>query len=154
MQQIGLPLRSLAASFTVAILAQGTSWAVAVTQAFLLPGSILVGCTVGRLCMAWPSQVFVELFGALNVRRFLKYLVLSLRPLLGHDHERCTATVLYREKPMSFRPLLVHDHERCTAIVLYRERPKTITIGMAFPSWPRKDKARHDLWVLYSNAKS
>ena len=28
---------------TVAILAQGTSWAVAVTQAFLLPGSILVG---------------------------------------------------------------------------------------------------------------
>ena len=36
-------LRSLAASVTVAILAQGTSWAVAVTQAFLLPGSILVG---------------------------------------------------------------------------------------------------------------
>jgi hypothetical protein len=34
-------LRSLAAIGTVAILAQGTSWAVAVTQAFLLPGSIL-----------------------------------------------------------------------------------------------------------------
>jgi hypothetical protein len=30
-----------AANVTVAILAQGTSWAVAVTQAFLLPGSIL-----------------------------------------------------------------------------------------------------------------
>ena len=37
--------RRLHSSFTVAILAQGTSWAVAVTQAFLLPGSILVGCT-------------------------------------------------------------------------------------------------------------
>ena len=34
-------LRSLVAIVTVAILAQGTSWAVAVTQAFLLPGSIL-----------------------------------------------------------------------------------------------------------------
>ena len=34
-------LRYLAANVTVAILAQGTSWAVAVTQAFLLPGSIL-----------------------------------------------------------------------------------------------------------------
>ena len=34
-------LRHLAANLTVAILAQGTSWAVAVTQAFLLPGSIL-----------------------------------------------------------------------------------------------------------------
>ena len=45
LQLIGRHLRSLAASFTVAILAQGTSWAVAVTQAFLLPGSILVGCT-------------------------------------------------------------------------------------------------------------
>ena len=33
--------RYAAANGTVAILAQGTSWAVAVTQAFLLPGSIL-----------------------------------------------------------------------------------------------------------------
>ena len=35
---------------TVAILAQGTSWAVAVTQAFLLAGSILVKCAC-----AWPG---------------------------------------------------------------------------------------------------
>ena len=34
-------LWNLATNVTVAILAQGTSWAVAVTQAFLLPGSIL-----------------------------------------------------------------------------------------------------------------
>ena len=37
-------------SVTVAILAQGTSWAVAVTQAFLLAGSILVKCAC-----AWPG---------------------------------------------------------------------------------------------------
>jgi hypothetical protein len=35
-------LAFLASNLTVAILAQGTSWAVAVTQAFLLPGSILL----------------------------------------------------------------------------------------------------------------
>ena len=43
LQQLGTGVQNMAASFTVAILAQGTSWAVAVTQAFLLPGSILVG---------------------------------------------------------------------------------------------------------------
>jgi len=37
---------SLTHTVTVAILAQGTSWAVAVTQAFLLPGSILVKRTL------------------------------------------------------------------------------------------------------------
>ena len=48
----------------VAILAQGTSWAVAVTQAFLLPGSILVGCTWQIVHgVAKPS---VRLSGALN----------------------------------------------------------------------------------------
>ena len=41
-----MELRSLASIVTVAILAQGTSWAVAVTQAFLLPGSILVKRTL------------------------------------------------------------------------------------------------------------
>ena len=35
-------LAFLVSNLTVAILAQGTSWAVAVTQAFLLPGSILL----------------------------------------------------------------------------------------------------------------
>ena len=49
-----MALQSLAASFTVAVLAQGTSWAVAVTQAFLLPGSILVARAVGALYMVCP----------------------------------------------------------------------------------------------------
>ena len=59
-------LRSLAASVTVAILAQGTSWAVAVTQAFLLPGSILVvrgggqvtRRLVGKCTDAWWASAF------------------------------------------------------------------------------------------------
>ena len=46
--------RSLATIVTVAILAQGTSWAVAVTQAFLLPGSIL-GKRALCLMVPWTS---------------------------------------------------------------------------------------------------
>ena len=57
---------------------------------------------LGRLCMVWRSQVLVELSGALDLRCFLKYLVLSFRPLLGHDHKRCTAIVLHRESPRPF----------------------------------------------------
>ena len=76
------------------------------------------------MCIAWRSQVFVELSGALNLARFLKYLVLLFRPLLGDDHKRCAATILYRESP------------------------NTITVRLAFPSWRRQDKARHDFRVL------
>ena len=47
-RQLVIALRSQAAIVTVAILAQGTSWAVAVTQAFLLPGSFLVKRALDR----------------------------------------------------------------------------------------------------------
>ena len=52
--------------------------------------------------MVWRSQVLVELSGALDLGCFLKYLVLSFRPLLGHVHKRCTAIVLHRESPRPF----------------------------------------------------
>ena len=102
-QQRGLALQSLAASFTVAILAQGTSWAVAVTQAFLLPAPILVGWrTVHGASRSW------------NVEYFLEYVVLASRRLLGHDHELCITIVLHR--PTQRIP---KQHKTCKLSIVY-----------------------------------
>jgi hypothetical protein len=53
-------LRSLVAIVTVAILAQGTSWAVAVTQAFLLPGSILVARAMHLALWIHPNALILQ----------------------------------------------------------------------------------------------